>query len=86
MEKENLMKQEIGKEIREIIGKMECSKYFRCTAFGLKKLCKAKYIGKKKQLVCLESDAIDCEFSIDSVTEYFCSCPLRILIARKLGK
>lgn len=86
MEKENLMKQEIGKEIREIMGEMQCSKNFKCSSYGLKKLCKAKDIGKKKHLVCLESDPTDCEFSIDSVSEYFCSCPLRIFIARKLGK
>ena len=80
------MKKEIEKKIREIIEKMQCPKDFKCTSFGLEKLCKSKYIWKKKQLICLESNPKDCEFSINSVKEYFCSCPLRGLIARKLGK
>ena len=78
------MKKEIGKKIREIIGKMQCPKDFKCAELGFEGLCKAKYIWKKKQLVCLESDPADCEFSIISVNENLCSCSLRGLIARKL--
>ena len=86
MKKGNLMKRIIRENIKQIIGEMQCPKDFKCAKSGFEKLCKAKYNCKKKQLECLESDPTDCEFSIDSVNEYFCSCPLRIFIARKLGK
>jgi len=80
------MKKEISEKIKEIMGEMQCPKDFKCAELGFEELCKAKYIWKKKQLVCLESDPSDCEFSISTVKEYLCSCPLRGLIARKLGK
>ena len=85
------MEKEISEKIREIIGEMQCPKDFKCAKLGFEELCNAKDIGLKSHLKCLESDSRDCRFSEYFFTEYFgaeyfCNCPLRVYIAKKLGK
>ncbi len=81
------MKQDYKKEIEEIIGQMECPEDFKCYKLGLKNLCKARDVGIKTFLVCLEENPQKCKFSVSfGRHSYFCQCPLRVYIAKKLKK
>lgn len=72
--------------IKEIIGDMQCPKDFICYKSGFEKLCKADDVGRKNLLICLEEDPLDCKFSLPIGSTYYCQCPLRNYIARKLKK
>jgi hypothetical protein len=80
------MEKDYKREIEEIIGAMECPKDFLCYKSGLENLCKAKDIGVESLLECLEKEPQDCNFSISFGYSYFCQCPLRIYLAKKLSK
>ena len=81
------MDQEYEKEIEEIIGRMKCPKDFECYKSGFEVLCKARSVeaGSRSLLICLEKNALECKF-LNLESGYFCDCPLRIYIARKLKK
>ena len=72
-------------KIKKIIKKIECSKGFQCYESKFKDLCRAKDIGLKSFLLCLEENH-DCNFSIFFIDEYLCKCPLRVFIAKELKK
>ena len=74
------------KEVEEIIGKIECPKGFLCYQSGFETLCSAKDIGLQKFLLCLNNNPQECTFSIDGGDTYFCECPLRIYIAKKIRR
>ena len=80
------MEQDVKKEIGAIIGNLKCPKDFRCYKSGYKNLCKAKDIGLRHYLICLEEDPPSCTFSVLMEGLYFCQCPLRIYIAKRLWK
>ena len=80
------MKIEFSEKIREIMGEMQCPKNFKCAESGFEELCKAKDIGFESHLECLESNSWDCKFSDNFGFAYFCNCPLRVYIAKELGK
>jgi len=80
------MGQDYKQEIEEIIGRMDCPKHFKCYTSGLKILCKAKDIGLESHLDCLEERPLECPFSVSFGGSYYCSCPLRVYIAKKLKK
>jgi len=82
------MEQDNRKEIEEIIGQLKCPKDFKCYRSGFETLCKAEDIGMKTYLKCLEEDASHCLFSMSfgSGSMYFCACPLRVYISKKLKK
>jgi len=80
------MDQDIREKIKEIVGKIECKHDFCCLKTGFDRPCKAKDIGLKAYLECLEEDTSLCAFSVSFGSIYFCSCPLRIYICKKLGK
>ena len=74
------------KEIEKIIGGMKCPKDFKCCKPGFDVVCKAKDIGLETFLECLEEDPRSCQFSVPFGEGYFCQCPLRVYIAKKLKK
>jgi hypothetical protein len=76
----------LEKELQDIISDLECSKDFSCYKQGLENLCKAKDVGLKEHLQCLEENPSDCPFSQSFASINFCYCPLRVHIAKKLGK
>jgi len=82
------MDQDIKKQIKEIIGEIQCPREFCCLETGFDRPCKTKDIGMKAYLKCLEEDPSHCPFSMSfgSGSMYFCSCPLRIHICKELGK
>ena len=76
------------REIEKIINENpnECPKDFECYSPGLENLCKAKDIGLKSFVQCLERPG-ECEFSFSvGGSERFCDCVLRVYIAKELGR
>ena len=80
------MDEKTKKELKQIIGEMECPKGFRCYQSGLEVLCKAKDIGLDEYLECMEVNPQECPFSVAFGYSHFCQCPLRVYIAKKLKK
>jgi len=81
------MQQDHEKELREIIGDLECPKGFSCCTDGLENLCKAEDVGMESYLACLEERPFECKFSVSFFGDrYYCECPLRVYIAKKLKK
>jgi hypothetical protein len=80
------MKQEHKLELEQIIGGLQCPKDFKCYKMGFENLCKAKDVGLESHLECLEEHPFQCKFSVAFGRSYFCHCPLRIFLAKKLKK
>ena len=80
------MYQKDRKELEEIIDGFKCPKGFLCYKSKFDSLCKAKDIGMKSFLVCLEEKPRECKFSIDGGDCFFCEGPLRTYSAKKLLK
>jgi hypothetical protein len=80
------MEQDIKKQIKEIIGKLECPLDFKCIKPGGDQVCKAKEAGLKEYVECLEEHPVDCGFSVAYGNGHFCRCPLRVYICKELGK
>ncbi len=78
------MKAEYAEKIEEIIGHMKCPKNFKCAESGFKNLCKARDFGLERHLECLEADPQECRFSLSHGRIYFCQCPLRVYLSKKL--
>jgi len=73
-------------EIEEIMKGMQCPEDFSCYRTGFKDVCRAKDFGIEAILECLEEDPEECSFSYSYGHLYFCKCPLRNFVARKLEK
>lgn len=85
------MKEEDKKKIDEIIAGMTCPNNFRCAETGFEKLCKAQEVGlpEHRFLICEETNPETCTFSESYGAMkygYFCHCPLREYLAKKLKK
>jgi hypothetical protein len=80
------MDQDLKKEIKKIIGEIQCGREFCCLETGFDKSCKARDVGLEEYLECLEENASLCPFSVSYGSKYFCSCPLRVYICKKLEK
>jgi hypothetical protein len=78
--------QEHIQEIKKIASGIECSKDFRCHKSGLEGLCKARDIGLERYVECLGDEPHSCEFSLSFGRGYLCTCPVRIYIAKNLGR
>jgi len=74
------------REVEEIINGVKCPKDFICYKSGFENLCKAKDIGLKSFLECLEEQPRYCKFSFGFGDSFFCDCPLRVYIGKKLRK
>jgi hypothetical protein len=80
------MPENTDKKIEELLGQIKCPKDFICYKSGFKDLCKAEDVGMKSFLKCLEENPRDCLFSRGYAESHYCTCPLRIYIAKKEGK
>ena len=80
------MDEELRQEIDKIIAGMDCPKGFTCSQSRFERLCKARDFGLDEYVDCLEDDPAACYFSIPFGAGYLCHCPLRVYIAKKLGK
>jgi hypothetical protein len=80
------MDRDLKKELKKIIGEIQCSRELCCMDTGFDRLCKTKDVGLKTYLECLEKEAPTCPFSVPYGSAYYCSCPLRVYIRKNLGK
>jgi hypothetical protein len=76
--------QEHRQEIEKLASGIECVKDFECYKSGLEKLCKARDFGIERYLYCLEDKPQDCSFSLSFGRGYFCTCPVRVYIAKNI--
>jgi len=79
-----MVAKEIKNEIDEITGHMDCPKSFTCVESRFENLCRVKEIVKDDLFECLEDAATNCSLSLAFGYAYFCQCPLRIFLAKKL--
>ncbi len=80
------MKKTHKKQIEKILGAFQCPKDYVCYTSGMEKLCRAEDIGLESFLVCLDKDPTACPFSVHFGEMFFCQCPLRMYISRKVTK
>jgi hypothetical protein len=80
------MKEEVRKKIEEILAGMQCPKNFKCAENGFERLCEAVDIGLESYIQCREESPSTCPFSLSFGNNYFCRCPLRVYLYKKLKK
>lgn len=73
-------------KIEKITSNIKCRKDFECYKSGFEKLTKVKNFEGANLFQCLGQNAYQCEYSFPFGDAYFCKCPLRSYIARKLNK
>jgi hypothetical protein len=76
------MEERIFQEIAELRKKIHCRKGFICVESGFKKICRAKDVGLKRHILCLEYVPSECEFAVVSDNYYYCTCVLRNYLAK----
>jgi hypothetical protein len=80
------MEQDHEKELHEIMGSLNCPKDFKCYKSGFEALCKAEDVGLASHLICCEERPAECHFSWDNSPVFYCTCPVRVYVARELKK
>ena len=80
------MEKQILQQVDEIRKRMKSSKGFHCAESGFENLCKARDIGLKRHLLCLENASASCDFSLFLDRKYYCACPLRVYLTKNLQK
>jgi hypothetical protein len=74
-------------QIKAIMDGIKCPKALVCYTSGFRTLCQAKDIGLESFVMCLiNPDSSACKFSVDFGGAFFCKCPIRVLICKKLQK
>ncbi|RKY13164.1 MAG: hypothetical protein DRP52_03460 [Planctomycetota bacterium] len=71
-------------EIEQIITTFKCSLDYRCYALKFEELCGAIIFGDGEMIECIDKNAANCQFSAPFGEGYFCDCPLRAYVAKKL--
>lgn len=80
------MEQSYRQIIEEMADSTACRKEFKCCSNEFTNVCRAKDIGIKSFLVCLEGEPRKCNFAMSFGDVYFCQCPVRVYIGKKLKK
>jgi hypothetical protein len=82
--------QEDIQKIKEIIDDLKCPKDFKCYKQGFEGLCQVKDVGLDSVVECLEINRNECTngctFRVSYGHAYYCTCPLRVYIAKRLKK
>lgn len=73
-------------QIKEAMDVTDCPKDFECYRNGFEKMCKVKLFGAKSLFTCHDENPQNCRMSLSYGNIFFCKCPLRILVAKKLNK
>ncbi len=79
------MDEKIRRRIEEIVNGMSCPRDFICARSGFEVLCSADEIGMDSFLVCLDEEIEGCKFRLRFGTSHYCSCPLRVYLAKHLN-
>lgn len=72
-------------EIEKIMASMDCPGNFKCFKSDFQNMCKAEYNGLGDFANCLEKRGTLCKFRLPFGFAIFCTCPLRVYIAKELG-
>ena len=80
------MEQRHEQEIEKIISQIACPKDFTCYKERFHSLCKTKDVGLESYVQCLDDNPNRCTFSVRYGYSYYCRCPLRVYVAKNLGK
>lgn len=78
------MEKEAETRIRRVMEQMHCPKDFQCAKDGLDELYRGYDVGLDQYLECLHEECSTCPFMFPFCEAYFCTCELRIYLARKL--
>lgn len=82
----NTIETDIENDMKGMMCEFTCPKDFRCYRSGFKNICKARDIGLESFVACLMSDPLECKFSLLFGGVFFCTCTIRIYIAKNLKK
>jgi len=74
------------KRMAELMVGMQCPKDFKCIDLGSEDLCKARDSGLENYLECIDHNRYTCKFIVRFGDGYFCYCPLRVYLKKKLKK
>jgi hypothetical protein len=80
------MEQGHENDLKDIMAGLMCHKGFKCYKSGFELLCKAQDVELESHLVCGEERPHECHFSWNCDPAYYCTCPVRVYIAKKLRK
>jgi len=81
------MDKKAKRDIAELVSTMECAKDFTCVKAGFEGICEVRDIGMDHNLLCLDKQACqECGFGLTTGIAHLCRCPLRIHIAKSLGR
>jgi hypothetical protein len=80
------MKEEHRRALENIIPEVSCPKLLQCYYTGLEVLCKARDIGLQALVECIEENPDKCPFSVSLGGMRICKCPIRVYIAKNIGK
>jgi len=78
------MNAKIRKKIEELLPGMQCPKNYKCAKYGFERLCESVDIGDEHFIQCREKNPSTCMFSQSFGNNYFCQCPLRLHLHKKL--
>ncbi len=81
------MEQLTREQVKNLLGDLVCNKGLRCVENGFDELCKAKDIGDKSFLVCLEEDG-ECSLTTFPGEDQhrWCRCPVRFFIKKEFNR
>jgi len=87
------IEEEHKRKIEEIKSQMKCRKDFECCNNGFQQFCKVNLVAGGRLVECApsnyedsEAKQPDCQFALPfGYSTFFCTCPLRTYVAKKLG-
>ena len=76
--------------VEQILGDRACESELTCIDQDPEEMCRVMDIGQASYMICLEEDA-KCSFSVTPFSEgndenWWCTCPVRMYIAREYTK
>ena len=71
-------------EVEQLIGTFKCPSDYSCYKSQFEELCDAVIFGNGEMIECVDKNASNCHFSSPFGEGYFCNCPLRVYVAKKL--
>jgi hypothetical protein len=80
------MEKVIIQQIEEAMPGLRRLEDCKCYKPGFGFTCKAKDVGLDEYVVCLERDACRCPYSLSYGHSYYCTCPARVHLVKKLKK
>ena len=84
------MEQQDIEKIRELTEHFKCPRDFKCIKENLENLCKVADIGLDDVVECVGIDqsncAHECPFRMSYGHAYYCACPLRVYISKRLRR